>query len=371
MSFTIEASSVGPQNYARSLFWQRSLQTNRNFSSRIEGDFTNALSEVVELLAHEGDVVLNSDVADYQVFVMVESFDGDASVLIECDPEEGSYHFVVAGVSEEKRAEWAEALEIFLVPKIYTPPPVVANRMPLNYWMMGSMGPENFRRTIDSQPWFEIRNNYPAYVASEVDEIADMTSFDGGKLILLNGQPGTGKTRAMLGLVETWRSWSNVHVITDPERFFGQPSYMISVMMGFSNDKWNLLVVEDGDEFMDAADSGRKDQAVGRLLNLNDGFIGQGLNVATLISTNVDLSSFNSAVTRPGRCLANIEFPAFEAAEATAWLSTRDVAYEATEEMTLAEMFDLVRRQHPELIEPARFSDDESVNLAQRLDPWD
>jgi len=64
-------------------------------------------------------------------------------------------------------------------------------------------------------------------------------------------------------------------------------------------------------------------QGLSRFLNVVDGLIGQGLRVLVLVTTNEKLRSLNPAVSRPGRCVARVEFTAFPAEEADAWLERR------------------------------------------------
>jgi len=84
--------------------------------------------------------------------------------------------------------------------------------------------------------------------------------------------------------------------------------------------RWNLLVVEDADELLRADARSASGQALSRLLNLADGFIGQGLDVLILLSTNERLGGLHPAVSRPGRCLSEIQFPRFSQQEAASWL---------------------------------------------------
>jgi len=330
--------SLGAYNYASALFWQDSIDASFRFSRQINGGFDARFEDVLAVLTKAGDITFDSRRYSENT-VILEAKAGDAFIL--SSNEDVYFDFQICADSAVVADTWLSAIAD-LLPEL-PPEPQVPYSVPLTYWLNTSMGPQSFRRHVDSQPWHEIAGNYPGKTAASVNRLASLQGFDeGGKLVLLHGHPGTGKTRAILGLAETWRQWANVNIITDPDQFFGDSAYMLNVVMGADLNTWNIIIIEDGDEFMDAADSGRKSQSVGRLLNLNDGFIGQGMKIATVISTNVNMESFNSAVTRPGRCLANIEFPKFTAEEASAWLGQHEMSTD--KDMSLAEMYDHVRR---------------------------
>ncbi len=95
------------------------------------------------------------------------------------------------------------------------------------------------------------------------------------------------------------------------------------------------MVAEDSDEYLRA--SARRDAgaALGRLLNLADGILGQGMNVLVLLTTNEETSRLHPALIRPGRCLAAVEFPPFDAAHAGEWLGGH-----VEQPMTLAELLE-------------------------------
>ena len=65
-------------------------------------------------------------------------------------------------------------------------------------------------------------------------------------------------------------------------------------------------MLEDCDELIRAEAKQGAGQNLARLLNLTDGLVGQGLDVLVCITTNEELSRLHPAVTRPGRCLAQI-----------------------------------------------------------------
>ena len=71
---------------------------------------------------------------------------------------------------------------------------------------------------------------------------------------------------------------------------------------------WRIVVIEDAEEFIRRDARSASGQALGRLLNLTDGMLGQGLQTLFLLTSNQELRDLHPALVRPGRCLATVEF---------------------------------------------------------------
>jgi len=192
-------------------------------------------------------------------------------------------------------------------------------------------------RSIEAPLWNDIAGNYPATVRTALDAVVGLERPMGaGKLLLWHGPPGTGKTTALRALLRSWGTWCQGQYIADPERFFGEPAYMTEVLTtspvarvgptltraGQPESVWRLLVAEDTDEYLRASPHRDAGAALGRLLNLADGILGQGMNVLVLLTTNEKTARLHPALARPGRCLAAVEFVPFDEREASAWLGT-------------------------------------------------
>jgi hypothetical protein len=228
----------------------------------------------------------------------------------------------VAGIERAKR---------FLHERVPVSTPTAEQKVPVTFWAYGRHGPDATARSIAVSTWDDVRGNYPEAVGSQLERLMaeSFRPAAAGQLLLWHGEPGTGKTYALRALAWQWREWCSLHYVTDPETFFGsRADYLLDVLMDDDNEedgRWQLLVLEDTGELLGADAKSRTGQGLSRLLNVVDGIIGQGLRVLVLVTTNDDLRVLHPAVSRPGRCLACVEFVPFDEAEAAAWLERNGV----------------------------------------------
>lgn len=148
---------------------------------------------------------------------------------------------------------------------------------------------------------------YP-WLPGTLDEFIDGYLDSNASVLILIGRPGTGKTTFIKNLIH--RSGGNAKVTYD-EKVMADDSLFAHFIEGDTR----FMIMEDADAFLQAREDGNT--MMHRFLNVSDGLISaEGKKL--VFSTNLpSINHVDSALIRPGRCYAVVEFRPLTRVEAT------------------------------------------------------
>jgi hypothetical protein len=182
-------------------------------------------------------------------------------------------------------------------------------RQPVYSLAEGPNGIEVIEVGVAAQSWEE--GNYTPDVVEQfkfsVSELQNENPT--GRLILVYGEPGTGKTFFICGLIN--EVLDAIFVLI--------PSHMVEDLAGpklipmliraralSDSDKPIVLVIEDADKALVPREAGSL-ASISSLLNISDGIVGRTLNLRVVCTTNAKETEIDPALMRAGRLSTKIE----------------------------------------------------------------
>lgn len=154
------------------------------------------------------------------------------------------------------------------------------------------------------------RGNYSEKVLQCFDKIKnDLNSKSpSGRLSILNGPPGTGKTYLVRALLESSTNCLPILVSPSLVSTLSNPEIVPNFIALHKNNenKPILLIIEDADSCLVSREDGNLSE-ISAVLNLCDGILGQILDIRIIATTNAQRMQLDKALIRPGRLSANVE----------------------------------------------------------------
>lgn len=179
--------------------------------------------------------------------------------------------------------------------------------------------------------------NYPASTRDEIKSLESILNEKEyfGRIIILHGPPGTGKSFYIRRLISKLHQEKKVNSIYF---FMGLGIRRMELEHCLYN---NLLISEDADAILGSRqDDNYYNEFTSKILNFSSGFVQtKGLFVFT---SNLDAMDISPAFMRDGRLLAYIKFGAFSRKEGEEWLRIQgcqaDLSMDS-QEYTLANLY--------------------------------
>ena len=153
------------------------------------------------------------------------------------------------------------------------------------------------------------RNNYSDTVLKNYDHVLSELNAENpcGRLVLISGEAGTGKTFLIRGLIEQINDAKFVLVPAGMVSAVDKPEFVKTLLEAKStSNKPLILVLEDADACLVARKSDNI-SAISSLLNMSDGIFGNLFNLRLLATTNAIVTELDEAIVRPGRLCSHIQ----------------------------------------------------------------
>lgn len=192
--------------------------------------------------------------------------------------------------------------------------------------------------------------NYSEKVVTVYEDIVNDLNSESpsGRIVIFEGEPGTGKTHLIKSLLLEVPNAMFVLIPPDMVASLAGPEILPCLLqnkLSYASKGPIIIVLEDADQCL-VTRSGENINSIQALLNLSDGILGSVLDLRIVATTNANKLQMEEAILRPGRLSHRVEVDALSAKEANALLKYLVPNYNQTtdELMTLAKTYQIARK---------------------------
>ncbi len=168
-------------------------------------------------------------------------------------------------------------------------------------------------------------------------------------LVLLHGEPGTGKTYYIRHLLRKMNDSNKVVIYMPPNMidYILNPVFMTfltnEISMFSKEGKTCVLLIEDAEPLLASRSETGRVIGVSNLLNLTDGLLNDLLKLQIICTFNVKIKELDKALLRPGRLIARKEFKAMSMIDANRLAQQLGIKHLFIKPATLAEVYALLK----------------------------
>lgn len=181
--------------------------------------------------------------------------------------------------------------------------------------------------------------NYGKEILTFDNKIAEFIESKKSGLVILSGEPGTGKTSYLRHVIQKYSGDSMILYIQNTDfEYILRPEFTSFLTM----QKNSILIVEEADALMLPKDEGNLASGIGNLLNLTDGLLGDAYKLKIFVTfNNFSKKKVENALLRPGRLVAEYKFKplSIENAKKLAEAEGLELPTSDKDKLTLAEIY--------------------------------
>lgn len=200
---------------------------------------------------------------------------------------------------------------------------------------MGHLDTEEYDLFI--QP-MDLELNYGTNFKRVHDVIVEKLNETNGKgIILLHGDPGTGKTSYIKHLTSLIKEKDILFIPPSMAEMLSEPS-IIPFLMDHKN---SILIIEDAERVISDREGNGSPAGVSNILNLTDGILGDCLSIQIVATFNMKREKIDQALLRKGRLIAEHKFSKLSVEESNNLLKHLEKDHEVSESMSLADIYNI------------------------------
>lgn len=187
-------------------------------------------------------------------------------------------------------------------------------------------------------PKMELELNYGSEFSKVHDVIVKKLNENNGKgIILLHGDPGTGKTSYIKYLTSLVKEKDILFIPPSMAEMLSEPS-IIPFLMDHKN---SILIIEDAERVISDREGNGSPAGVSNILNLTDGILGDCLSIQIVATFNMKREKIDKALLRKGRLIAEHKFEKLSIDETNKLLKHLGKDYNVEESMSLADIYNI------------------------------
>ena len=167
-------------------------------------------------------------------------------------------------------------------------------------------------------------------------------------MILLHGDPGTGKTTYIKHLICKHAEKNFIFIQNDFVKELLNPSFISFLLQ----NKNSILLIEDAEKVVVSRENAPSSSVVSTILQLTDGLFSDYLNIKIICTFNTNIERIDKALLRKGRMIVNYKFMPLTPEKTTKL--AKKLGYEnVTGSLTLADLFGLAKPSFEQTVKKA------------------
>lgn len=200
---------------------------------------------------------------------------------------------------------------------------------------MGRLDTEEYDLPI---PEIDLELNYGVDFMKVHNTIVKRLNNESDKgIILLHGDPGTGKTTYLKYLTKLIVDKDILFIPPSMAEMLSEPSIIPFLM----ENKNSILLIEDAEKVISDRGISGSPAGVSNILNLTDGILGDCLNIQVIATFNMEREKIDNALLRKGRLIAEHKFEKLNVDDTNRLLKHLGKSTVSKEGLTLADIYNI------------------------------